>query len=319
MSIYNQNRRAILASAMSSLLLLGVTGCSHKSPAPVIHLSSSYQSSELDRESHQGKQKHYKNKDIHRVRRGDTLYSIAWRYGLDYRFIAKINKIDSDYQIYPGQELFLAKQQSGASIANFNEHDLRNSVLSALGVKTTPKVATKQPKTKALKVSKNSPSKTKAVENSIKKSALYTKNKKNSRQATSRSVNPEPDARKIRKWLWPTKGELLSRFSPKAGGNKGLDISGKDGEPVRAAAPGRVVYSGGALKGYGNLIIVKHNEDFLSAYAHNSKIHVKENELVKAGQVIADIGRSGTDQSKLHFEIRFRGKPVNPLTYLPKL
>jgi lipoprotein NlpD len=119
-------------------------------------------------------------------------------------------------------------------------------------------------------------------------------------------------------WSWPVKGEVLDKFQSGEGLNKGIDIGGKLGEPVLAAAVGEVVYSGTGLRGYGNLVIVKHNEQLLSAYAHNRVLVVAEGDKVKAGQKIAEVGSSGTDSVKLHFEIRLDGKPVDPLDYLPK-
>ena len=124
-------------------------------------------------------------------------------------------------------------------------------------------------------------------------------------------------AKKTINWRWPANGKLISRFSNKGVGNKGLDIQGKQGDPVRTAAKGIVVYRGDALLGYGKIIIIKHSEQYLSAYAHNSKIIVKEGQWVKADQLIAKIGSSGTDKNKLHFEIRREGIPVDPLKYLP--
>jgi lipoprotein NlpD len=118
-------------------------------------------------------------------------------------------------------------------------------------------------------------------------------------------------------WVWPADGKVLAGYAANAG-NKGLDIGGRKGEPVRAAANGRVVYSGSGLRGYGQLIILKHNEEYLSAYAHNDKIYVKEGSMIKRGQQIAEMGSSGTDRVKLHFQIRRRGAPVDPLPYLPK-
>lgn len=111
---------------------------------------------------------------------------------------------------------------------------------------------------------------------------------------------------------------MIAPFQGDSGLNKGIDLSGKLGEPVLAAASGRVVYAGSGLSGYGKLLIIKHNETFLSAYAHNDEISVKEGDLVKGGQRIADMGSSGTDRVKLHFEIRSEGSPVDPLKYLPK-
>ena len=119
-------------------------------------------------------------------------------------------------------------------------------------------------------------------------------------------------------WQWPTSGNIIQGFSDTDGGNKGIDISGSRGQAVKAAASGRVVYAGNALRGYGNLIIIKHNDDFLSAYAHNDKILVTDQQEVKAGQEIAKMGSSGTNTVKLHFEIRYKGKSVDPVRYLPR-
>jgi len=118
-------------------------------------------------------------------------------------------------------------------------------------------------------------------------------------------------------WSWPTKGPVIESFSLSGRINKGIDLAGKNGEPVFAAADGKVVYSGTGLVGYGNLIIIKHNETYLSAYAHNSRLLLKEGDKAKAGQKIAEIGSTGANRDKLHFEIRRDGKPVNPMKYLP--
>jgi lipoprotein NlpD len=119
-------------------------------------------------------------------------------------------------------------------------------------------------------------------------------------------------------WSWPAKGKVIERFSTRNPQNKGIDISGKKGESVNAAAAGTVVYAGKGLRGYGNLVIIKHDAKFLSAYAHTSRILVREKEKIKAGQIIAEIGSTGTDRVKLHFEIRRNGRPVDPLQFLPK-
>ena len=116
-------------------------------------------------------------------------------------------------------------------------------------------------------------------------------------------------------WIWPAQGPLVAGFDETK--NKGLDIAGKSGDPVVASADGRVVYSGAGLRGYGNLIILKHNNTFLTAYAHNKLLLVKEDQTVKRGQKIAEMGSSDADKVKMHFEIRRQGKPVNPANYLP--
>ena len=118
-------------------------------------------------------------------------------------------------------------------------------------------------------------------------------------------------------WTWPADGKLLERYSV-SGPNKGIDIAGSRGQPILASAAGQVVYQGGGLRGYGQLIIIKHNDDFLSAYAHCDKIYVKEGNVIKRGQRIADMGSSGAEGVKLHFEIRYRGAPVDPQEYLPR-
>ena len=117
-------------------------------------------------------------------------------------------------------------------------------------------------------------------------------------------------------WMWPVKGKVLAPFTEAA---KGMDIAGKKGAPVVAAASGRVVYAGAGLRGYGQLIIIKHNNTWLSAYAHNDKLHVKEQQDVRKGQKIAEMGQTDADQVKLHFEVRRVGKPVDPQKILPAM
>ena len=124
--------------------------------------------------------------------------------------------------------------------------------------------------------------------------------------------------KKVTVWVWPVKNRLQKKISSWKSDHQGINISGKFGEPVKATAAGRVVYSGNGLVGYGNLIIIKHSQSFLSAYANNDRLTVKENDLVKAGQKIATMGKNDTGLTKLHFEIRHQGRPVNPLKYLPK-
>lgn len=212
----------------------------------------------------------------HRVVKGETLYSIAWRYGLDFRDLASVNSISSPYTIYPGQKISLA---AGApSGANTSFKTVNKSTISAA-------------------------------------SGLNTSN-------STRVVAPipikKPVETPVNDWIWPANGRLISQFSTTPPLNKGVDIEGALGESVKATMAGTVVYAGQGLRGYGNLVIIKHNETYLSAYAHANKIVVSEQETVKAGQKIAEIGSTGTDKNKLHFEIRQNGQPVDPLQYLPK-
>jgi lipoprotein NlpD len=221
---------------------------------------------------------------------GDTLYSIAWESGRDYRELAKWNRISPPYTIKPGQALRVLppteKTQAPAKLD------------------ATSKGANKA------NVEPTNP-------NSKKGKAVASVDKAKSKNKT-RTV-PSSASGKIQagSWAWPADGQLLNRYSD-SGSGKGLDIGGKRGQPIRAAAAGRIVYQGSGLRGYGQLIIIKHSEEFLSAYAHNDRIYVKEGDVVKRGQKIADMGNTGTDRVKLHFEIRRQGVPTDPLKFLPK-
>ncbi len=147
-----------------------------------------------------------------------------------------------------------------------------------------------------------------------KRTKEYAQNSKSNKVVTKSAGNTN----KVASWSWPTKGRIIAKFSSAENGNKGIDIAGQRGQAVKASAGGVVVYAGNALRGYGNLVIIKHSEDYLSAYAHNDKVLVREKQTVEAGQKIASMGSSGTKNVRLHFEIRYKGKSVNPLRYLPK-
>jgi lipoprotein NlpD len=214
----------------------------------------------------------------HQVNHGETLYSIAFRYGLDYRTIAKLNHLSSSYKIHPGQKLRLA------SI-------------------TSPKITSHSGKKRASTARK------------LIKPTQVTKLAMTTRTVSHSS---SPKAYHTLVWHWPTRGAIISGFLPSAAGNKGIDIAGQYSQPIYAAAGGLVVYCGKGLRGYGQLIIIKHNDEYLSAYAHNSQLLVKEGSFIKAGQQIAKMGNSDSNRIKLHFEIRRAGKPINPLNYLPK-
>ncbi|MBI5611826.1 MAG: peptidoglycan DD-metalloendopeptidase family protein [Gammaproteobacteria bacterium] len=222
--------------------------------------------------------------DSRTVVRGDTLYSIAWESGRDYKDLAAWNKIAPPYTIKPGQQIRL-----------YPPGETRAATPKKIEAKPLPAPApAKEPAAKAKK--EPVPAKT---------------------EGADKPPDPKPPGKEFGPWAWPVKGKILNPFNETAG-NKGLDIAGTRGQTIAAAADGRVVYQGGGLRGYGQLIIVKHSDDFLSAYAHNDKIHVKEGDQVKRGQKIAEMGNTGTDQIKLHFEIRRQGVPVDPLRYLPK-
>ena len=276
---------------LSLILLLLIVGCANrKYPAPIVKID---QVSSPYSEVH----KNIITDDSYQVQKGETLYSIAWKAGIDFRLLAQMNNISKPYEIFPGQKLNLS--QGTISIA-------KNKTI-------------KQPVTEIKTTQKNN-KKTIAKENPEE----YGKNQTN--QKVQKKVQKEPIKKietdsfphKVRKWRYPSDGKIIDTYSTKENGNRGIDFGGRPGDPIIAAADGKVVYAGSALRGFGNLIIVKHNNDYLSAYAHNRALLVKEQDWVKAGQVIAEMGSSGTDKVKLHFEIRFRGRTVNPLKYLPK-
>ena len=236
-------------------VLLSLIGCSSGTYAPVQERTTSSAN----------------KPSYHLVSQGETLYSIAWRYDLEYVRLARSNNLSSNYAIYPGQKIYLNR---------------------------------KSPESTAVMVDKKRPEK------------RVIRSKKEPIKTAPRKITP-PKYSDFQ-WQWPAKGKLLAKFSSKSGLTKGIDIAGELGESVVAAGSGVVVYAGSGLRGYGNLIIIKHSDRYLSAYAHNSRILVKEQDQVSEGQKIAEIGSSGSDRNKLHFEIRRDGKPVDPLVYLPK-
>lgn len=202
---------------------------------------------------------HIPKSGAYHVMPGDTLYSIAWRYGLDYRYVASRNHVAPPYHIEIGQRLFL------------RGHAEKN---------TTPEVV------------------------------ASTHGKSNE------SVRSQPvfeSNAPVKVWYRPARGRIIGMYNRF---NKGINIAGRYGDPVYATAAGQVVYCGDGLRGYGNLIIIKHNNQFLTAYAHSSKVLVKQGDTVRARQRIAEIGDSGSRRVMLHFEIRRNGQPVNPLLYL---
>lgn len=237
----------------------------------------------------------------HAVTGGDTLYGIAWRYGMDYRTLASVNDIAVPYTIYPGQLLSL-DSEPGAVAPSESETP---------GLKPT---STFEPGSTPAPISTSTP--TLILKPYLKPSPTPIVTKPSSTPVTNkRTAGTQVTLGPVAAWRWPTKGKVIRGYSGTV--HKGIDIDGKAGDPVRAVAPGMIVYSGSGIVGYGNLLIVKHNEYYLSAYGHNRRLLVKEGEGVKAGQQIAEKGSSATNTVKLHFEIRREGKPVDPNKLLP--
>ncbi len=224
-----------------------------------------------------------KSGGYYRVRKGDSLYSIAWRAGLDYRTLARWNGLKSPYTIYPGQLIRLSPPKARKTPPAAKRKN------SGKPVSPGRSVASKSGKSKPTPPKKNSPGK-----------------------------NPAKAAAGSLRWQWPVRGRILSRFASNDASRGGIKIGGRKGQKIRAAEAGQVVYVGSGLIGYGQLIIIKHNNKYLSAYGHNSRLRVKEGERVSRGQHISDMGVTNQGVPLLYFEIRRYGKPVDPLKYLPR-
>ncbi|KGY08303.1 murein hydrolase activator NlpD [Vibrio sinaloensis] len=284
-------------------------GCAAQSPAPVSGLKKDYDS--VSRGSYRG--------SYYEVEKGDTLYFIAYITDKDVNEIIAYNKLTAPYTIYPGQKLRLWKP--AYTPPAYGGTGAGAPVVAVAAVPATPSVnSSKNSNQKVTQhSSQNAPKSTKKepvkkVEQSKPKEYVNSTGKQNVNKVVS---NDKPKNTKVSKWLWPTKGRVIKNFSAGDQGNKGIDIAGQRGQPIVSTAGGTVVYSGNALRGYGNLVIVKHNDNYLSAYAHNDRLLVHEGQSVKAGQKIATMGSSGANSVRLHFEIRYQGKSVNPKRYLP--
>lgn len=247
---------------------------------------------------------------IYSVKSGDSLYTIGFRYGLDYHSIASWNQIRKPYTIYPGQKLHLQSgQKPFAKTSIVTTRPLKPISVASVASTTSNKPSSKSATKPATATSTKPPTKT------VTKTTPKTTAKKPPKTASN--TNLASGRGKVH-WQWPTNGAIIETYLAGDPTRSGLDIAGKEGQAIRAAASGSVVYSGNGLLGYGELIIIKHNDRFLSAYAHNRVRLVAEGENIRAGQKIAEMGRGDNGRIKLHFEIRANGKPVNPRQYLPK-
>ena len=231
----------------------------------------------------------------YKVQPGDTLRSIAAAFGRDVKDLARWNSIDDPSRIRVGQTLRVVPPGTEAAavlpVAPTAPATTRPLEATASAPGTTAPAAV-APSTASAAQAAPTPGPVAAIPETKPQSAASTSD-----------------------WIWPVNGRVIDKFDEKR--NKGIGIAGKEGDPVVASADGQVVYSGSGLRGYGNLVILKHNDDFISAYAHNRQILVKQGQTVKRGQRIAEVGRSDATEPKLHFEIRRQGKPVDPLAYLP--
>jgi len=246
--------------------------------------------------------------DVYVVQKGDTLYSIAFNHGFDYHELAELNRIADPTLISIGQTIHLFPNKSAFGNTS--------ALVSAKPVESLIK---EQPKVVKYAYSKQALAQIDNVQKQLASPVRIAK--VISKPASKISVVPVHSKRAVKSgpskiiWSMPADGKLIGRFSETAN-RKGIDIAGKLGQPIFASASGKVVYSGSGLRGYGKLIIIKHDNTYLSAYAHNDKILVKEGQTVKRGQKIAAMGKTDTNQVKLHFEVRRLGKPVDPAKYL---
>jgi lipoprotein NlpD len=207
---------------------------------------------------------------VHVVQPGETLYTIAWRYGVDYRTLARWNNLRDPDFIVAGQRLRLDAPTSSSAQAGSS-------------------AASRAPTSSATRPA---------------------------RSASAAPPVPPPPVLPAPQWQWPTQGALVYRYGNKAEIASGIGIGGREGQNVSAAAAGRVVYAGSGLAGYGQLVIIKHNDTYLSAYGHNDRLLVVQGQEVRRGEKIAEMGLSPKRQPRLHFEIRRNGMPVDPLPYL---
>jgi lipoprotein NlpD len=271
---------------------LAVVACMSQRPAPVVDRSGRSPAAAIPTPAAAPSIARAAKDGIYVAQRGDTLANVALAFGVDQKDLARWNGIAEPGVLIPGQTLRvtpLADVVTVSPVMGSGQAEVRP--LSAPGAQG-PGAPVPLPPTAAT-VPTVPP------------------------VAASSPTPPEPTRAPSASlpWLWPTSGKVIETFDDPR--NKGIDIAGNEGAPVQAAADGEVVYVGSAVRGYGNLVIVRHSDDFITAYAHNRKVLVAEKQTVKRGQAIAELGRSDADRPKLHFEIRHQGKPVDPLKYLP--
>lgn len=322
-----QSRMKAVVSVV--FLSSALIGCAGHSPAPVSNLGGKYDN--VSRGSYRG--------SYYEVQKGDTLYFISYVTDKDVKDLIRLNNLQSPYTIHPGQRLNLWRQAyAPPAFGGSGAGDVATASAATAAASSSSTKAASNPAPKASSSSTQNSQKTaaKKVDQSKTKEYGESKGKQNvnntkpntAKQTAKPQAKPQQTAKakptpppssnaKVSSWVWPTKGRVIKNFSAGDQGNKGIDIAGQRGQDIVATAKGTVVYSGNALRGYGNLVIVKHNDSYLSAYAHNDRLLVSEGQSVKAGQKIATMGSSGTNSVRLHFEIRYQGKSVNPKRYLP--
>ncbi|WP_049374849.1 murein hydrolase activator NlpD [Haemophilus influenzae] len=265
--------------------------------------------------------------NTYKVNKGDTMFLIAYLTGMDVKDLASMNNMKEPYSLSVGQTLKISNCSTKTITTTV---PVKTTASAAPAAPAEPEV-TYTPGANGTQIGSDGTvigpiksgvatggASTPAFTNNTPSTPVTTTTQVETTNNTPVNANVVAPVASNVAWQWPTQGNVIQGFSNSDGGNKGVDISGSRGQAIKAAASGRVVYAGNALRGYGNLIIIKHNDDFLSAYAHNDKILVSDQQEVKAGQEIAKMGSTGTNAVKLHFEIRYKGKSVDPVRYLPR-
>lgn len=311
-------RGAWSARALAAVAVATLAACASQKPAPVTDRSAAARSGTAPQVTATAPAPvaRVAKDGVYTVQRGDTLYSVAGSFGTDAAELARWNGLAGGAALQPGQALRVTPPPATATVspvAPAGSAEVRALPLpGAEPAAPAPLPPSGLPSATA-PASTVAPSAPAAPAASPQSPASATPSPAATPPATVppvASVAPGSVS-----WLWPAPGKVIENFDEVR--NKGIDIAGNEGEPVLATADGDVVYVGNALRGYGNLVIVKHNEEFISAYAHNRAVLVKQGEAVRRGQKIAEFGRSDADRVKLHFEVRRHGKPTDPLKYLP--
>lgn len=295
---------SLIVGALSALTALTLSGCASTTPAPVVNRGGQVA------------------KDSYVVKAGDTLHSIARDHGMDFRELIALNSIENPDSISVGKVLKVkvpTSKDGSTAVASSSPINTGNIETRPIGNDLSSNATSNTSISSSNASASNTDSlkrEPKGGKESYSEQALAQAQNvaKTTESAPPKTDTPVAAASSNIDWAWPAKGKVIATYSE---GNKGLDIAGKAGDPVLASAEGKVVYSGTGLRGYGKLVIIKHNATYLSAYAHNQNILVKENQSVSKGQKIAEMGNSDADQVKLHFEIRMQGKTVDPQKHLP--
>ena len=313
MSLIAMREPRIITAAVVIALMMLLHGCaSTRTPAPVSDRTPSAARPPIVPASKAPVREPDPRPEYYVVKKGDTLYTIALDNGLDYKELAEWNSITNPNVILLGQQLRLRAPVSAAVTTPLRAApDVEGKPVTAAGAAAaagTAEFVKSQPKAVKLPYSDQALAALSSAQAKPVTPAV----------ATSRpepAATSEDDEEKV-EWSWPAGGKLLSTFN-EATNLKGIGIAGRAGQPVMASAPGKVLYSGDGIRGYGKLVIIKHNKVYLSVYAHNSQLLVKEGQTIVKGQKIAEMGNTDSDAVKLHFEIRRFGKPVDPLKLLP--